>query len=261
MPKIKIADMDMVYRIEGRGDPVVLIHGLGGDHTSFDDPLRPALLERFRVLTMDLRGHGRSSRTRREYTTGLFADDVRRLLGKLKISNARVLGTSMGGAVAMILAARYPALVRRLVLVDTWARCDEAARACFLEWAEAAGESCDVLQRIVLIRTATAEFVAANPDFIAFFRKFWPTNFGRAFRKSCLACADHDARSLLPKIAAPTLVLAGERDILVPPVLARDLAQSIRGSTLKIIPAGGHVPWLDNPRDTLKEIETFLAEE
>ena len=131
MPKLKMTDMNMVYRIDGRGDPVVLIHGLGGDHTSFDDPLRPALLRRFRVLTMDLRGHGRSSHTRRLYTTALFADDVKRLLDKLNISNARVLGTSMGGAVAMILAARHPALVQRLVLVDTWARCDEAARACF----------------------------------------------------------------------------------------------------------------------------------
>jgi len=261
VPDIKIGDMNMVYRIDGQGDPVVLIHGLGGDHTSFDDPLRPALLRRFRVLTMDLRGHGRSSRTRREYTTDLFADDVKRLLGKLNISNARVLGTSMGGAVAMILAARWPALVQRLVLVDTWARCDEAARACFLEWAEAARESRDVLQRIVLIRTATPEFVAANPDFIAFFRKFWPTNFGPAFRKSCLACAHHDATSLLPRIAAPTLVLAGRRDILVPPALSRDLAKSISGSEIQIIPAGGHVPWLDNAHDTLKEIETFLAEQ
>jgi len=259
MPKIKIADMNMVYRVDGRGEPVVLIHGLGGDHTSFDDPLRPALLPRFSVLTMDLRGHGRSSRTRRHYTTDLFADDVRRLLGKLNISNARVLGTSMGGAVAMILAAKYPALVKRLVLVDTWARCDGAARACFLEWAEAARESRDLLQRIVLIRTATPEFIAANPDFIAFFRKFWPTNFGPAFIKSCLACANHDATSLLPRIAAPTLVLAGERDILVPPALSRALAKSIPGSRLKIIPAGGHVPWLDNPHDTLDEIETFLA--
>ena len=205
MPKTKIGDLSMVYRVEGDGEPVVLIHGLGGDHTGFDDSLKPALLGGSRVVTMDLRGHGKSSHAGPEYSAELFAEDVKGLFEAVGFASAKVVGISMGGTVAMLLAARYPALVRKLVLVDTWARCDEAARACFLEWIEASRESREVLQRIVLIRTATPAFVEATPEFVALFKKTWPTNHGQAFRKSCIACAEHDATEDLGKIKAPTL--------------------------------------------------------
>ena len=259
MPKMKSNDISVYYRIEGQGEPLVLIHGLGGDHTSFDEPLKPHFLERFQVITLDLPGHGRSSRPRGEYTVRLFSKHVKRLMDKLKITPAAVVGISMGGAVAMHLAGTYPAKVRQLVLIDTWARCDAAARACFLEWIEASRESRRVLQKIVLIRTATAEFIAAHPEFLDFFEEVWPTNFGDAFRKSCRACISHDATDILDKIKAPTLIMAGDRDILAPPRLSRQLSKKIKNSRLRIIKGGGHVPWLDNPEACIKQLLNFLA--
>lgn len=151
-----------------------------------------------------------------------------------------------------------PSLVRNLILVDTWARCDEAARACFLEWIEASKAPRGVLQRMVLIRTATPHFVASQPAFVKFFLAHWPTCSGPVFRKSCQACADHDAARVLPRIKAPTLVLAGDRDLLVPPAMSRKLAAGIPGAKLKVIRGGGHVPWLDRPQQTIGAIGRFL---
>ena len=259
MPKVKLKDVDLYYRIEGKGEPLLLIHGLGGDHTSFEGPLKLHLLERFKIITMDLRGHGRSSRPRPEYTTRLFARDVKRLMDTLRIPAASVLGISMGGATAMCLAADYPSRVTRLVLVDTWAKCDEAAKACFLEWIEASWESRRVLQKIVLIRTATSEFLSANPEFLDLFEETWPVNFAHAFRKSCMACISHDATGVLGKIKSPTLIMVGDRDILVPPRFAKQLSKGIKNSRLRIIRGGGHVPWLDNPQACIKHLAAFLA--
>ena len=258
MPKIRFSDVTLYYKIEGEGDPLVLIHGLGGEHRSWDGPLKDRFLEHFQVVTVDLRGHARSSSSGDTYTTKLFANDVLRLMNKLKVGPARVVGISMGGAVAMHLAAARPSKVKQLVLVDTWARCDEAARACFHEWIEACKESQRLLRKVVLIRTATPEFLAANPDFEGLFADIWPTTSGSAFRKSCQACLSHDATDVLEKIEAPTLVMVGDRDILVPPRLSRELSKNIKNSRLRIIKGSGHVPWLDNPEACMNELSNFL---
>lgn len=258
MPKINANGVPIYYRSLGHGYPVVLIHGLGGDHTSWEGPIQTSLSPRHRLVLVDLRGHGRSGRTAATYTTDLFARDVQALLVHLRIGQASVIGISMGGAVAMAMAAAAPRLVRKLVLVDTWIRCDEAARASFLEWSEASRESRSVLQKIVLIRTATPEFVAANPDFIRLFRHNWPTNHGPAFRKSVHACVEHDATPYLAKIEAPTLVMVGDRDILVPPPLSRQLTRQVRGARLVTVQGGGHVPWLDRPEACVRVLKRFL---
>ena len=246
------------YRLEGSGPPVVLIHGLGADHLSYDGPVRDCLVEHHQVLAMDLRGHGKSTRAGKSYSTDMFARDVKAIMDALRIPPALVIGISMGGAVAMMLAARHPQRVSSLVLIDTWARCDEAVRACFHEWIAASLHNDQVLRDIVLIRTATPQFIAANPDFLALFNQTWPSVPGPAFRKSCLACAEHDATRDLGKIRAETLVLTGSRDILVPPPYGRQVARGIRQASFREIKGGGHVPWLDEPDAFIRALRRFL---
>ena len=258
MGYINIDGKRFFYRLEGAGAPVLLIHGVGGDHTGFDGVVRERLLRRHQVITMDLRGHGRSTRAGASYSTALFARDVNAILRSLRVPPAAVLGISMGGAIAMKLAARHPARVSRLVLVDTWCRCDEAARACFHEWIAASRRDEQVLRDIVLVRTATPQFMKRNPSFRRLFDRVWPSASGAAFRKSCLACADHDATADLGRITAPTLVLTGSRDILVPSALGREVAAGIRGAKFRIIEGGGHVPWLDAPERFMGVVSRFL---
>jgi 3-oxoadipate enol-lactonase len=259
MAYLSIHGSKFFYKLEGSGPPVVLIHGLGADHRLFDGPVKDCLLEDHQVLAMDLRGHGKSTRAGKFYSTELFARDVEAMMEALGIRSAVVIGISMGGAVAMKLAARESRRVSRLVLIDTWARCDEAARACFDEWIAASGHDEQVLRRIVLIRTATVQFVDANPDFVALFNQTWPSVSGRAFVKSCLACAEHDATGELGKIRAETLVMTGSRDILVPPIHGRQVTSGIGQASFRVIKGGGHVPWLDEPDAFVRTLRRFLS--
>jgi pimeloyl-ACP methyl ester carboxylesterase len=255
---IKVDGVRIHFRVEGQGDPVVLVHGLGGDHLSWRGPVLEMLRRRHMVISMDLRGHGRSTAGKATYTTKLFAADVAMLLEHLNVAAASVVGISMGGAVAMLLAARCPGLVGRLVLVNTWSRCDASACACFDEWIAASKVSRRLLQDLVLLRTATPQFVAAHPAFVRTFRRLWPTNHGANFRRSCTACTSHDATARLGRIKAPTLVVAGDRDLLVPPPHARQVAAGIGGAKLSVIGGAGHVPWLDRPARTVRELRAFL---
>ena len=258
MPYVCVNGTRFYYRIRGAGPRVVLIHGLGGDHTGYDGPVREYLTAGHEVLAMDLRGHGKSTRAGSTYSTDLFAEDVAAMLRELKFQPASVIGISIGGAVAMKLAARQPRSVTKLVLIDTWARCDESARAFFHEWLAASRHSDEVLRDIVLVRTATPEFVRANREFVALFNQRWPSAPGASFRRSCVACAEHDATGGLADVRAPTLVLVGSRDILVPPRYAREVARQITGASLKVIRGGGHVPWLDRPEACIRALQSFL---
>ena len=259
MPTTTANSIDISYDERGTGPPLVLIHGLGGDNTSWEVPVKPFFEDQYRVIAMDLRGHGQSSRTEGEYSTELFAADVNSFLDEIGVSAARVVGISMGGAIAMMLAATNPEKVERLVLMDTWAACDEATEVTFLEWEMASKVSQELTQWIGLWRGATSEWIEANPDLVSEFFDFWPTNFGDDFAKSCKACIEHDAREHLAAIKAPTLVLAGARDILTPPHLSNELHHAIPGSGLVIIDGAGHVPFLLKPDETLDTLARFLA--
>ena len=110
--------IDLAYAEAGQGDPLVLIHGLGGSRSDWELQW-PALTPHFRMVTPDLRGHGASPRPPGPYRIGLFAADVATLMRRIEARPAHVVGLSLGGAVAQQLALDAPELVRSLVLVNT----------------------------------------------------------------------------------------------------------------------------------------------
>ena len=258
MPTFTTEGVRRFYRVEGKGQPVILIHGLGGDHTAWEGPVLDAMRACRTVVRMDLRGHGRSGRGRALASSKQHAHDVAALLSLLGNKQVPVLGVSMGGTVAMALAHQYSQRVAALALISTWAACDAHVRACFLEWEAASRASRKVLQDVALIRSATPEYVAANPALIARFRRAWPTNHGPAFRAACRACIEHDARGYLDKITVPALVVAGDRAIFIPPTLSRFLARALPNARLRRVRGGGHVPWLDAPEEMVSVVQAFL---
>jgi len=133
MPKVKVNDLEMFYVESGQGEPLVLIHGLGGDHKEWIMQV-PVFSRKFRVIALDLRGHGESQKVGEEYSLPMFAKDVVGLLDKLKIDKAYFCGVSMGGAVALQIALNYPERVKKLVLVDTAARISEQSARVVSKW-------------------------------------------------------------------------------------------------------------------------------
>jgi pimeloyl-ACP methyl ester carboxylesterase len=234
--------IDLAYTERGRGAPVVLIMGLGADRSAWEPHLQ-AYEQRYRCFAADNRGVGMSATPPGPYSTAQMADDYARLIERRAPGPVRVVGISMGGAIAQELALRHPALVERLVLVSTWARCDAYTAEVFSHFARvrAAVSPADfaallqlwiwtpryVNERLVeLIEARGAGAEAPQPQ--------------HAFEAQCEACISHDTAARLGAITVPTLITAGRADIFTPLPLAEDLCAQIPGATLEVFPDAAH---------------------
>ena len=213
MPHAQIGDVSLYYEAHGTGAPVVLIPGLGADTRLFFNITKQLAAQR-QVVVLDPRGGGKSDKPAGPYSIEQMADDVARMLLAIGIHKADVLGYSMGGKIALQLAATRPELVDHLVLAATAAR-PLVTRRFTRRWL-----MFDVISRIPLLRMADSQ----------------PSH---AFEAQRRASATFDGRVLLAKVTAPTLVVRARRDYIV---AAADTAElcGIAGSTLAEL-RGGHL--------------------
>ena len=119
MPKVKVNDIQMYYEVKGTGFPLVMIMGMGGNLDWWDPRLIEGLSKNFKTVMFDNRGAGRTDVSDKEFSIRLFADDTVGLMNALGISQANILGFSMGGCIAQELAINYPEKVKRLILYST----------------------------------------------------------------------------------------------------------------------------------------------
>lgn len=239
--------VDLAYSVAGDGPPVVLLHGLGGCQDNWELQL-PAFTPHFRVIAPDLRGHGQSPKPKGPYRMAQLAADVAMLLMRLQTGPARVLGLSLGGAVAQQLAIDEPQLVRSLVLVNTLPR--------FV--------SHDWRQRLLGLRRFLAAYFAGMDkvaDDVA--RRLFPLveqtplrleaaarlalNDPAAYRATLWAVARFDVTFLLDLITCPTLVVAGEQDTTLPLEPKRQLAEHLPNARFLVIANSGHATPIDQP--------------
>ena len=249
------SDFDLVQT--GRGPDLLLLHSLLTDRSIFD-PIVPRLARSRRVTALNLPGFGASTPAGPRIED--YADRVADLFAALPLgSGADVVGMSFGGFVAIALAARHGARIRRLALVDAAAAFPDPAKAPLRGMAERAlGTGMDAVVDTAVRRMFTDAFIAARPDVIerqgAILRRARP----EAFATACRALADLDLRPALAAIANPTLVVVGTLDVTTPPALARELAAGIRDATLVEIPECAHCPPIEKPAELLAALEPFL---
>lgn len=130
MTFININDNTLNFNIEGNGFPVVLIHGFSDD-LNYWNFLSNELKKHFTVITLDLRGHGKTPLGDKPITIELLGDDVYKLLEKLYIDKCHVIGFSLGGNVALELALNHPKTVKTLILISSYAQADDNLKECF----------------------------------------------------------------------------------------------------------------------------------
>jgi pimeloyl-ACP methyl ester carboxylesterase len=230
--------IDIAYRDEGCGPPVVLIMGLGAAADAWAPHLDCWSAE-FRCIAVDNRGAGGSSAPAGPYSTALLADDCAELMSTLDIDSAAVVGISMGGAIAQELALRHPGLVRALVLVSSWARLDRHAVETFHNLATIRAEASPaaVAQLLQLLIWSPSYFAEHSVELAA--ERIATPMRQHAFAAQVRACVDHDTVDRLGAIAVPTLITAGERDIFTPPEYASQLTE-IPDSHVETFAGGGH---------------------
>jgi pimeloyl-ACP methyl ester carboxylesterase len=264
MPKIVLRGRTFYYEELGdRGDPLVFLSGLGGDHRAFTRPQRH-FAARFRTFAFDARDSGRTDRFDSAYTTSDMAGDVAGWLDQIGAAPAHVVGQSLGASVAQQLALRYPRLVKRLVLVSASAGGDA--------WRKAVIESWVMLRRNVDIGAFTRgvlPWLVAPPFYakaglveglIQFAeRNPWPQD-PEAFARQAFAAMEYAGGDGLDQIHVPCLVLTGELDLLNPPRRAAELAQRLPQARLVVLEGVGHMPHVEDQVHFRQEIERFLDE-
>lgn len=244
MPIAKNGDIDVFYEITGSGDPLVLIMGLGADHTVWEKHLA-AYEENFSCLAIDNRGVGRSSKPDDVYSTAEMADDVASVMDHAGISRAHVAGISMGGAIAQELALRHPDRVRSIVMTASWARLPPFSAKVF-EHFKAVRAHCRTVdfQLCVQLWIWGPDWFSAEAEALASARRDAERNPAPqpqyAFERQVDACVAHNTFDRLPALRAPTLITAGELDIFTPLALSEAMHKAIAGSELVVLRRCGH---------------------
>jgi pimeloyl-ACP methyl ester carboxylesterase len=244
---------------EDGADALLLIPGLGSNATAFDD-LVPILRRRFEVLAVDNRGAGRSPVSPDPFTVADMAEDVLRVLDREGLDAAHILGTSMGGMIAQELAVRHPDRVRTLALVCTSCGGSHAVRSepgvfgTFFKVTSSEPEHMAEVIGPILFSDDTP-----HADRVRFFerRAVHPTQ-PAGFLAQIQAVMENDTYDRLGAIRAPTLVLHGREDILIPPANADVLAGAIAGARAVVLP-GAHVFFLEHPEPFLAELEPLWS--
>lgn len=259
MPTVFVNNIAMHYAEAGQGAPLLLLHGLGGSHEMWL-PVIPELARSYRVIAGDHRGHGASHKPRGQYTIRLFSDDWRAVMDALRIDRAHILGLSMGGAIAMRLAVEAPQRVRALVLVDTWAHPHPDFLAMLHQRLEklASGDLAGYAE-VAIPQVYSPRFVQANPQAIADYRARVGKANPDSLRSAVGACMSHDMQGALARIQAPTLVIVGSQDGLVPPFHSEYIQRAIPKASLTVIEGSGHIPHLEAPERFLKVVREFLS--
>ena len=234
----------LYFEVHGEGPPLVLVMGIGYDATLWTLAQVPALSRTFKVVIFDNRDCGRSSRAVGPYSTADMADDVASLMDALEIDRAHLLGLSMGGMIAQEFALRHSGRLQRLVLSGCGAA---PARVAFdpirtWNWVKATDKTGEVFacqQFTWLFSNSFLRNKEAVEQTIALFAGN-PNPVGPdAYDRQAQAYLRHDALDRLADIKAPTLVIAGEQDLLTPPWVCREVADRIPRSRFEIIKGDG----------------------
>jgi pimeloyl-ACP methyl ester carboxylesterase len=240
------------YVDEGSGDPVVLLHGWGGQAASMM-PLIVGLRGKYRVLAFDLPGFGGSSPPPIPWGTPEYAAFVEEAVASLGITRATYIGHSFGGRIATWLAAHVPEAVQALVLIDTAgirppATFRRRMRQLFYKTAKTLlrlpilGAEGPALRERLAMRFGSADYRAMTG----------------VMRASMVKTVGLDLTACLEAVSAPTLLLWGEKDTETPIADGRKMERLIRGSRLIAIAGAGHFSYLDSPAFVNAVVSAFL---
>ncbi len=256
-----VGDVTLNYRIDGSGDPLVCIHGVGSYLEAWSGVVE-RLKDRFTILTFDLRGHGHSSRIKGRYEIDDFVNEALALANKAGFSSFNLAGFSLGGLIAQRLALTHLTRLRKLVLLSTVAGRTPEERNRVLERLAALriGTPSDH-HKASLSRWLTEEFQEGNPQIIAWLRKRDAENDPECYAAAYRVLAETDFGGFLDQIRCPTLIATGEDDLGSNPRMARYMHDRIPGSELRILAGLRHSILIEAPETIAALLREFLIGE
>lgn len=263
MPDLSVNGIDLHYETAGDGPPLLMIAGLSSDSASWA-PIMPTLSQRAQLIMPDNRGCGRTLSNGCPITIDAIAEDYIALLDHLEIEKTDMLGHSMGGVIAMNIAAHHPGRVNRLVLAASGP--------------EAPARTVSIIDTLLALREA------GIPDgdwYRSFFHWLFKPSFfddkravdaaimmSRAYphaqstenmRHQVEALRNFDGNSLPKKITAPTLIIVGEEDLMFPAGIAEDNYRDLKNRQITTLPDAAHSLHWDAPHAFCGAILEFIG--
>lgn len=275
MPVASVNGTELWYLVQGQGQPIILLPGLGLDHNyyRFGEPLLRAEMKTILVDPRGLGGSRKDSPKDVHYTPELWADDFAALVKQLGLGPVHVLGSSLGGCMAQAMAVRHPELCRSLIPIGSFAAADRAMTMNF------------ELRKKIIAKLGMDEEIGMFMALFTLTREFMDTDAGLAVMEANKGTVRANsvehytafidavlwfARRLpgqektpsylgeLAKVKCPTLVLAGDNDYFIPASFSKQIHQAIKHSKYAEIASGGHIPFIEKPNDTANVVLDFL---
>lgn len=262
VPKQSVNGFQLYYELEGSGEPVVLIPGFAAGRWIWFKQT-PVLARDFSVITFDPRGVSQSEKPEGPQTIGLIADDLAHLLQAIGIESANVVGASFGGFVAQEFALKYPQMTRKLVLCCTSFGGPNhilPAAETLLAFASTKGLNTADRMRENLLLAFTPEYVQTESEEVETVVNLRAANEvpEHIYLSQLQAAVSFNTEERLQEIRNPTLVLSGDRDVIVPAENSRNLAAKIPHAQLKIIAGGSHTFFIEQAEEFNSVVKGFL---
>ena len=262
MPLAESNGINIYYETYGEGEPVVLISGLGSPIASWETQV-PIYSEKYNVIVFDNRGIGKSEITEPGFTISDMADDVIGLLDHLGIEKAVFIGKSMGGMITQRIGINYPERVNKLVIGCSAASRDEVGKILLSGGREVASTAGMKAVWITgLFYGYTRGYIEENLDMIKAFLDEMPDHdeqLLKGYMGQSQACECHYSLDEIDQINAPTLVMFGDRDLIMSPVKSLEMAEKIPGCRFRGFENVGHGFWREKQEEVDKLVLEFLA--
>jgi 3-oxoadipate enol-lactonase len=269
VPKATVNGIGLYYEIHGRGEPLILTAGMGGDHRSWFPQMRD-FARHFTVITFDGRGIGKTDRPSGLYSFGTLAADVIGLLDHLSLDRAHILGESLGGIVAQEVAIGYPQRVRKLILANTsvgrgadmqvhpalmkaYGGPEGATEATFDPSKVNVGKA---MRAMIALSFNSRIYRLGMMLMATLYVK--PSAF-KGMAEQIQAISAHSTLDRLQLIQSPTLVITGTGDRIVPPAMSDILVGRIPNARLIKVEGGSHALHVEMKRRFNREVLDFLV--
>lgn len=252
MGRVKFVDIEnlkIAYQVEGAGMPVVLLHGWGAEANTFRFVI-DRLLDSHQIFAIDLPGFGLSEVPPHAWDASDYARMISIFYDKLNIEKAHLIGHSYGGRISIVLAAKHPEKVNRLILVDSAGLIPHRTMHYYLRISlvkigrliRHCGTSGKRMADNIANRLGSKDYRHAGP-----------------MRATLVKSVNQNLRPLLPNIIASTLLIWGENDKDTPISFGKIMQDEIPNAELVILKGAGHFSFLDKPTEFCHFVEDFLA--
>lgn len=275
MPTAAVNGTEIWYSVQGSGAPLMLFPGLGLDHQYYRLG-EPLLRAHAQTILLDPRGIGQSRKDSPKvvtYTPELWADDFAALARHLGLARVNVLGSSLGAAMAMAFAEKYPDRTRSLVAIGGFSQLDRALETNFR------------FRKKIIAKLGMGEEIADFMGMSTMTREFMETEAGLQIMQANQANVRNNSPELytafldsilwwgrrlpgqerdplfttrLKNIRCPTLVIAGDNDYFIPASFSKMIADNIPGALYREVASGGHIPFIEKPTETANLVIQFL---